>query len=97
MRYNKCFICHKVECQTDKHSRPGNKTKIRSPFASPSSFIRATVVSEASPLLDYTRKLNISEKEAISSLGIVYRELDQDGSPIESQSSEMVAFLAEDF
>ena len=97
MPNNKCFICHKVGCQTDKHPRPGNKTKTYPSPASPSSFTRAAVVSEASPLLDYARKLNIMEKEAISFLGIVYEELDQDRTPIESQSSEMVAFLTEDF
>jgi len=34
------------------------------------------------------------EKEAVSFLGIVYGELDQGSTPIESQSSETVAFLA---
>ena len=96
MHNNKCFICHKVRCQTDKHPCPGNKAKTHPPPASPSSFTWAAVVSEASLLLDYARKLNIMEKEAVSSLGIIYGELYQDGTPIESQTSEMVAFLIED-
>ena len=65
--------------------------------ASSSIFTRAAVVSDASLLLDYAGKLNITEKEAVSSLGIVYGELNQDGTPLESQSSETVVFLTEDF
>jgi len=42
------------------------------------------------PLLNYARKLQISEKEAIASLGIVYRELNQDGTKAESGSIEEV-------
>jgi len=61
------------------------------------SFTYATVVSKPSSLLNYARKLNISEKEAVASLGIVYGELDQDETSIESQSSKTVAFLNEDF
>jgi len=89
MHNNKCFICHKVGCWTNKHPRP--------PPASLSSFTQAAIVSEASLLLDYARKLNITEKDAVSSLGIVYGELDQDETPIKSQSSETVGFLDEDF
>jgi len=40
--------------------------------------------------LDYARRLNISEKEAVHSLGIVYGELDQDGTIAESGSAEEV-------
>jgi len=40
--------------------------------------------------LDYARRLNISEKEAVRSLGIVYGELDQDGTIAESGSVEEV-------
>jgi len=74
---------------------PGTSGRF-SPTSS-SSFTRAAVVSEATPLLDYARKLNISEEEAISSLGIVYRELNQDGTPTESQSSESVASINQGF
>jgi len=42
------------------------------------------------PLLDYARRLNISEKEAIRSLEIVYGELNQDGTIAESGSVEEV-------
>jgi len=45
-------------------------------------------------LLNYARRLNISEKEAIHSLGIVYGELDQDGTTAESGFiEEMVAHV----
>ena len=37
------------------------------------------------------------EKEAVSSLGIVYEELDQEEIPIESQISETVASITKDF
>jgi len=40
--------------------------------------------------LDYAWKLNITEKEAIRSLGIVYGELNQDGTAAESGSTEEV-------
>jgi len=97
MRSNKCFICHKVGCRSNKHPRPGNKTTTRPPAPPSSSFTRATVVSESSEdnlLLNYARKLNISEKEAVCSLGIVYGELDQDGTIAESGSvEEVVAHL----
>jgi len=97
MKNNKCFICHKVGCQTNRHPHPGNKTTTHTPPTSPSSFTRAIVVFKSSSLLNYARKLNILEKEAVASLGIVYGELNQDGIPIESQFSEMVAFVAKDF
>jgi len=92
MRNNKCFICHKVRCCSNKHPRPGNKMTTRPP-TSTSSFVRATTIPNPSKdnlLLDYARKLNISEKEAIPSLGIVYRELNQDGTIAESGSIEEV-------
>jgi len=63
------------------------------PAPTSSSFIRATVVpdsSEDNPLLAYARQLNILEKEAIHSLGIVYGELNQDGTIAESGSIEEV-------
>jgi len=97
MRNNKCFICHKVRCWTDKHPHPGNKSKTRPSPASSSSFARTAVVSEATLLLDYARKLNITEEEAISSLGIVYGELNQDGNPTESLVSESVASINQGF
>jgi len=93
MRTNKCFICHKVGCRSNKHSRPGNKATTHPPASPSSSFARATVVpkpSENNPLLDYARKLNILEKEAVHSLGIVYGELNQDGTIAESGSAEEV-------
>jgi len=90
MRNNKYFICHKVRCCSNKHSCPGNKAITCPPFAASSSFIRASVVSEDNLLLDYAQKLNISEKEAVCSLGIVYGELNQDGTTAESGSSEEV-------
>jgi len=97
MRNNKCFICHKIGCRSNKHPRPGNKTMTRPPAPTSSSFARATVVSESSednPLLAYARQLNISEKEAVRSLGIVYGELNQDGTIAESGSvEEVVAHL----
>jgi len=55
------------------------------------------VFSEATLLLDYARKLNITEEEAISSLGIIYGELNQDSTPVESQLSESVASVNQDF
>jgi len=64
---------------------------------SSSSFTCAAVVSKPSSLLNYARKLNVSKKEAVTSLGIIYRELDQDGTPLESQSSEIVASIEADF
>jgi len=68
------------------------------PFpTSSSSFTRAAVVSEATPLLNYARKLNITEEEAISSLRIVYGELNQDGTPTKSFNSESVASINQDF
>ena len=93
MHNNKCFICHKVGCRSNKHPHPGNKMTTRPPTSTSSSFIRATVVpdpSEDNPLLDYAQKLNISEKEAICSLGIVYGKLNQDGTIVESGSVEEV-------
>jgi len=93
MHNNKCFICHKVGCHSNKHPRPGNKATTCPPPAASSSFIRASTVSpvsEENPLLDYARKLNISEKEAVCSLGIVYGELNQDGTAAESGSVEEV-------
>jgi len=97
MRNNKCFICHKIGCCSNKHPRPGNKTTTHPPAPTSSSFARATVVSESledNPLLAYARQLNISEKEAVRSLGIVYGELDQDGTIAESGSvEEVVAHL----
>jgi len=94
---NKCFICHKVGCRSNKHPRPGNKTTTRPPTPTSSSFARATVVSESSednPLLACTRQLNILEKEAVRSLEIVYGELNQDGTIAESGSvEEVVAHL----
>jgi len=49
---------------------------------------------ENNPLLDYTQRLNISEKEAVRSLGIVYGELNQDGTIAESGSvKEVVAHM----
>jgi len=65
----------------------------RPPASTSSSFARATVVSETledNLLLAYARQLNISEKEAIRSLGIVYGELNQDGTIAESGSVEEV-------
>jgi len=65
----------------------------RPPASTSSSFVRATTVPdllENNPLLDYARKLNISEKEAVRSLGIVYGELNQDGIIAESGSIEKV-------
>jgi len=54
-------------------------------------FSWSTAVSESNSLLEYTWKLNFTEKEAVCSLGIVYGELNQDGTPAESRFSEMVA------
>jgi len=69
----------------------------RPPAPTSSSFARATVVSESSednPLLAYARQLNILEKEAVRSLGIVYGELNQDRTKAESGSvEEVVAHL----
>jgi len=93
MRANKCFICHKVGCHSNKHPCPGNKAMTRPPASTSSSFVRATIVPETSenkPLLDYARRLNILEKEAVRSLGIVYGELNQDGIITESGSVEEV-------
>jgi len=90
MRSNKCFICHKVRCRSNKHPRSGNKATTRPPPAASSFITRATVVSEDNPLLNYAQKLNISAKEAIRSLGIVYGELSQDGTIAESGSVEEV-------
>jgi len=93
MRNNKCFICHKVGCRSNKHPRPGNKAMTRPLASTSSSFVRATTVPETlenNPLLNYARRLNISEKEAIHSLGIVYGELNQDGTIAESGSVEEV-------
>jgi len=93
MHTNKCFICHKVGCRTNRHPRLGKGTSSR---PSPSStFTHAAVVVsktslEPNPLLDYARKLNISEKEVVRSLGIVYGELNQDGTAAESGSAEEV-------
>jgi len=94
MHNNKCFICHKVRCRTDKHPHPGNKPKICPSPTTSSSFTCATVVSETTLLADYARKLNITEKEAIASLRILYGELDQDGTPIGSSSSESVISIS---
>jgi len=59
------------------------------------------VVSEASSepnlLLDCTRKLNIMEKEAVCSLGIVHGELNQDEILAESGSSQEVVAHVLDF
>jgi len=93
MHNNKCFICHKVGCHSNKHPHPGNKTTTRPPTPTSSSFARAAVVSESSEdnlLLTYARQLNILEKEAIRSLGIVYGELNQDGTIAGSGSAEEV-------
>jgi len=60
------------------------------PSTASSSFIRASVVSEDNPLLDFAWKLNILEKEAVCSLGIVYGELNQDRTAAEFGSSEEV-------
>jgi len=95
MRSNKCFICHKVGCRSNKHPCPGRKATTHPPASPSSSFVRANTVSEPAmatenPLLDYARRLNISEKEAVHSLGIVYGELDQDGTIAESGSVEEV-------
>jgi len=95
MRTNKCFICHKVGCRSNKHPRLGSKATTRPPASPSSSFVRANTVSEPAtaadnPLLDYARRLNISEKEAVRSVGIVYGELDQDGTIAESGSVEEV-------
>jgi len=69
----------------------------RPPAPTSSSFVRATVLPkslEDNPLIAYARQLNISEKEAVRSLGIVYRELNQDGTIAESGSvEEVVAHL----
>jgi len=97
MHNNKCFICHKVGCRTDKHPHPGNKSKTRPFPTSSSSFTCAAVFSKATPLLNYARKLNITKEEAISSLGIVYGELNQDGTPTKSLNSESVASVNQDF
>jgi len=72
MHNNKCFICHKVGCHSNKHPRPGNKTTTHPPTSASSSFVRATIIPdplEDNPLLDYARKLDILEKEAVCSLG----------------------------
>jgi len=93
MHNNKCFICHKVGCRSNKHPRPGNKTTTCPPASTSSSFIRATTVPdlpENNLLLDYARRLNILEKEAVCSLGIIYGELNQDGTIAESGSVEEV-------
>jgi len=63
------------------------------PASTSSSLIRATTIpdpSEDNPLLDYAQRLNISEKEAVRSLGIIYGELNQDGTIAESGSIEEV-------
>jgi len=63
------------------------------PTSTSSSFVRATTIpdpSEDNLLLNYARKLNILEKEAIRSLRIVYGELNQDGTIAESGSIEEV-------
>jgi len=94
MHNNKCFICHKVRCHSNKHPHLGNKATTRPPPTASSSFIRVSVVSEDNPLLDYAQKLNISKKEAVHSLGSVYEELNQDGTVAESGSiEEMVAHV----
>jgi len=65
----------------------------RPPTSPSSSFVRAATIpdpAEVNLLLDYTRQLNISEKEAIHSLGMVYGELNQDGTIAESASIEEV-------
>jgi len=95
MHANKCFICHKVRCRSNRHPRPGSKAMTHPPASSSSSFVRANTVSEPAEatnnlLLDYTCRLNISEKETVRSLGIVYGELDQDGTIAESGSAEEV-------
>jgi len=93
MHNNKCFICYKVGCHSNKHSHPGNKTTTRPPASTSSSFVRAATIpdpAEENLLLNYARRLNISEKEAVRSLGIVYGELNQDGTIAESGSVEEV-------
>jgi len=94
---NKCFICHKVGCHTNKHPRPGNRVTIRPPPCPASTFICVAAEvpgSEPNLLLDYIWKLNIMKKEAIHSLGIVYGELNQDGTIAESGSAEeVVAYM----
>jgi len=45
---------------------------------------------EPNLLLDYAQKLNITEKEAVHSLGIVYGKLNQDGTQAESGSAKEV-------
>ena len=95
MRSNKCFICHKVRCRSNRHPCPGSKVTTCPPASPSSSFVRANTVSEPAmatenPLLDYARRLNISEKEAVRSLGIVYGELNQDRTIAESGSVEEV-------
>ena len=63
------------------------------PASTSSSFVRAATIpdpAEDNLLLDYARRLNISEKEAVRSLGIVYGELNQDGTIAESGSIEEV-------
>jgi len=96
MHNNKCFICHKVGCRTTKHPCSSSKTTIHPSPASPSTFTCAAVI-EPSLLFDYARKLNILEKEAITSLGIAYGELDQDGMPLEFPSFEVVVQINLDF
>ena len=90
---NKCFICHKVGCHTNKHPHPGNKAT-NHPSPSSSTFTHAAVISKANLepnlLLNYTQKCNITEKEAVYFLGIVYGELNQDETLAESGSSEEV-------
>ena len=91
MHSNKCFICHKVRCCTNKHSCPGNGNRPAS--CAPFSFICTIMdipVPKPSLLLDYAWKLNITEKEALCSLGIVYGKLNQDGTPAELGSFEEV-------
>jgi len=67
------------------------------PTSSSSSFVRAAPVSkpaEENLLLNYARQLNISEKEAVRSLRIVYGELNQDRTIAESGSiKEVVAHM----
>jgi len=92
MHNNKCFICHKVRCRTNKHPCTGNRTTIHP--SPPSTFTCAAVVFkenlEPNLLLNYAQKLNITEKEAVRSLGIVYGELNQDGMQAESGSAKEV-------
>jgi len=90
MHNNKCFICHKVGCCSNKHPHPGNKITTHPPSATSPSFIRTTAVFKDNLLLDYAQKFNILEKKAVHSLGIVYGELKQDETTAESGSVEKV-------